>query len=82
MAYWRESRSDGIYGIPGHLLRSGAGGDARFVGKADETTLSWLATPELELSASLAFFWPGAFIRETGLDRTIRVIGLESNFRF
>lgn len=82
MAYWRQSKGDGIYDIPGHLIRSGAGSDARFIGKEAEATLSWLATPELELSASLSFFQPGAFIRETGPARTIRMIGLESNFRF
>ncbi|OHT19280.1 hypothetical protein BHE75_01265 [Sphingomonas haloaromaticamans] len=82
MAFWRESTGDGIYDIPGHLIRSGEGSDARFVGKEAEATLSWLATPELEISASLSFFKPGAFIRDTGPARTIRMIGLESNFRF
>ncbi|SFG49489.1 Alginate export [Novosphingobium sp. CF614] len=82
MAYWRESRGDGIYDIPGHLLRSGRGSSARFIGKQAEATVSWLVTPELELSASLSAFAPGAFIRDTGSARTIHMLGLESNFRF
>jgi hypothetical protein len=81
MAYWRQSKGDGIYDIPGHLIRSGRGSDARFIGKQAEATVSWTVMPELELSASLSAFVPGAFIRETGSARTIHMLGLEANFR-
>jgi hypothetical protein len=82
MAYWRQSRGDGIYDTPGHLLRAGGPTDARFIGKEAELGVEWQATPELTLSASVGAFLPGAFVRETGRDRTIRMLGLESNFRF
>ncbi len=82
MAYWRQSKGDGIYDIPGHLIRSGRGSNARFIGKQAEATISWTVMPELELSASLSAFRPGAFIRQTGSARTIHMLGLESNFRF
>jgi hypothetical protein len=32
--------------------------------------------------ASMGAFLPSAFIRETGTDQTIRMVGLESNLRF
>ena len=82
MAYWRYSREDGVYDIPGNLIREGGGSRAKFVGKEVEATLAWQATAELELSASLSAFAPGAFIRETGSAKTIHMLGLESNFRF
>ncbi|MBO9621245.1 MAG: alginate export family protein [Sphingomonas sp.] len=82
MAYWRFSRGDGIYDVPGNLIRTGDGAAARFIGKQAEAVLSWQATPELELSASLSAFAPGAFIRETGPHRTIAMLGFESEFRF
>lgn len=82
MAYWRYSREDGIYDIPGNLIRDAGDSRAKFVGKEVEATLAWQATAELELSASLSAFAPGAFIRETGSAKTIRMLGLESNFRF
>jgi hypothetical protein len=82
MAYWRQSRGDGIYDIPGHLLRAANGTNARFIGKQAEASLSWQATPELELSGSLSAFAPGGFIRATGPAKTIHMLGLESNFRF
>jgi len=82
MAYWRESRRDGIYDIPGHLLRSGRTAQARFVGKQIEATLAWQATAELGLSGSLSAFEAGRFLHETGPARTSTMIGLESNLRF
>jgi hypothetical protein len=81
-AYWRYSRADGVYDIPGNLLRAAGDSRARFIGTEVEATVAWQATAELELSASISAFAPGAFIRETGSDRTIHMLGLESNFRF
>lgn len=82
MSYWRYATADGVYDIPGHLLRAPGDSKARFIGKEAEVTLAWQATAELELSTSFSLFAPGAFIKETGPARTIRLIGLESNFRF
>ncbi|MET0374598.1 MAG: alginate export family protein [Rhizorhabdus sp.] len=82
MAYWRFSRHDGIYDIPGNLIRDGDDAWARFIGSEVEAVLDWQATPELELSTSLSAFGPGAFIRQTGPARTIVMLGLEANFRF
>ncbi|QGP81122.1 alginate export family protein [Sphingobium sp. CAP-1] len=82
MAYWRYARSDGIYDIPGNLVRAAGTSRARFIGKEAEATLSWQATAELELSTSLSLFAPGAFIRQTGPARTIAMTGFEANFRF
>jgi hypothetical protein len=81
-AYWRQSTGDGVYDIPGHLLRASGGSTARFVGKEAEASVEWRATAELTLGASLSYFRSGAFLRETGFARTIRMTGLEANFRF
>lgn len=82
MAYWRYSRGDGVYDIPGNVIRAPGDATSRFIGKQVEASLSWQATPELELSTSLSAFAPGAFVRQTGPARTITMLGLESNFRF
>ena len=81
-AYWRYSTADGVYDIPGNLIRDTSDSKARFIGKEAEATIAWQATSEWELSASLSAFAPGTFIRETGLAKTITMLGLESNFRF
>lgn len=82
MAYWRYSRADGVYDVPGNLLRAPGTSKARFIGKEIEATLAWQATSELELSTSLSAFDAGRFLEETGSGRTIGMLGLESNFRF
>ncbi len=82
MAYWRQSRGDGVYDIPGNLIRAPGAATARFIGKQAEVALAWQATPELELSTSLSAFVPGGFLRQTGPARTTGLWGLEANFRF
>lgn len=80
--YWRQSRGDGIYDMPGHLLRPGDGSGARWVGRETELSIEWQASAELTLAASVSQFRPGAFIRQTGPARRIGMLGLETNFRF
>jgi hypothetical protein len=82
MAYWRYARNDGIYDIPGNLIRTADDSRARFIGKEAEATVAWQITSELELSTSLSLFAPGAVIRQTGPARTTTLIGFEANFRF
>ena len=82
VAYWRESTRDGIYAIPGFLVRGGKTSDARFIGKEAELAVSWQANPKLNLTASLSAFVPGRFIRETGPARTIKMLGAQTTFRF
>lgn len=82
VAYWRESRRDGIYNIPGFLVRSGRNATERFIGKQAELAIAWQATPELNLSGQISAFDPGAFIRATGPAKTIRMAGTAANFRF
>lgn len=81
-AFWRQSTADGIYGVPGNLVRSGKGSDAHFIGNQIELSVAWQATAELNLSASLSAFEPGRFISETGPAQTITLISVMANFRF
>lgn len=80
--YWRESMRDGIYSMPGMLVRSGQGSTARAIGSQLELSVAYQATPELNLSASVNAFYPGAFIRETGPARTLRTMSATATFRF
>lgn len=81
-AYWRQSSGDGVYDIPGHVLRGAGGSVARHVGTQAEIALSWRASRELTLGASASWFGAGRFLRETGLATPIRMTGLEANWRF
>lgn len=81
-AFWRQSKGDGIYNVPGILLRSGSDSATRFIGKQFELAAAWQATPELNLSASASVFDPGSFIQDTGPARPIRMVSATANFRF
>lgn len=81
-AFWRQSTNDGIYAIPGIVLRRGSDSKARFIGKQFELATAWQATPELNLSASASVFDAGDFIRDTGPARSIRMASATANFRF
>jgi hypothetical protein len=76
--FWRESRGDGIYDIPGNLIRPAGGSDARHIGDQIEISAGWQASTLLSFSASLSAFRPGAFIRDTGPARTIHMVGAEA----
>lgn len=81
-SFWRESTADGIYAIPGSVVRSGNISNARHVGEEGELTVAWQATAELNLAASLSALRPGAFIRETGPSRTQTLAAAMATFRF
>lgn len=76
--FWRESRGDGIYDLPGQLIRPAGGSRARHIGDQVEISASWQASELLSFAASLSAFRPGAFIRDTGPARTIHMVGAEA----
>ncbi|WP_448664776.1 alginate export family protein [Sphingomonas sp. CJ20] len=82
MRYWRQSRGDGVYGIPGNLLRSGRGSRARDVGDQVELLLEWQADSALAFSASASVFRAGRFLRDTGPARPIHMAAFETSYRF
>lgn len=82
LTYWRARRADGIYQLPGQLLREAGGSDMRHIGEQVEISLAWQASTIVSLSVSASLFTPGAFLRETGPARPIRMFGAESLLRF
>nr|WP_249158716.1 alginate export family protein [Bradyrhizobium tropiciagri] len=81
IAYWRQSRGDGIYGIAGNLLRAGNRSDALHIGDQQEVVLNWHPHPLVNVLASYSLFEPGEFIRQTGPAQTIHMIGFEVMYR-
>lgn len=81
VAYWRASRRDGVYDVPGQLLRTGAA-NARFIGAQTEAVLGWQVSSVFSAGLSASLFLPGGFIRETGRARTIGMVGFETMMRF
>lgn len=80
--YWRQSTRDGVYEVPGQLLRRSGGSRARFIGTQIESVVDWQLAPALSLSASYSIFAAGRFLEETGPAETIHMLGLETRYRF
>ena len=76
--FWRESRGDSLYDIPGGLIRPAGGGDARHIGDQIEISAGWQASALLSFTASLSAFRPGSYIRDTGPARQIHMVGAEA----
>lgn len=79
--FWRESRGDGIYDIPGGLIRPSGGSDARHIGDQVEISAGWQGNALLSFTASLSAFRPGPYIRDTGPARTIHMVGAEATLK-
>ena len=80
--FWRESRGDGIYDIPGQLIRAAGDSRARHIGDQVEISAGWRASKILSFAVSLSAFRAGAFIKDTGPARTIRMAGAEAMLKF
>lgn len=82
IAYWRANRGDGVYNVPGQLIRAPGDARSRFIGTQAEAVVGWQASEILSFGVSLSLFRPGDFIRQTGPARTIHMIGSEAMLRF
>lgn len=82
VSYWRAAQADGVYDIPGREIRSAEGSSARHIGDQFELVASWKASETVSFTGSLSLFRAGAFLKETGLDRPIHMVGLEVLLKF
>ena len=80
--FWRTQRDDGLYGVPGNLLRSGEGTHARFVGHSPGLEIEWQTTPHLSFTADLSTFPAGAFLKEAPPDRMISYFAAWTTYKF
>jgi hypothetical protein len=62
-AFWRQSVHDGVYAVPGVLLRPGNADQARYLGTQFEVFAAWQVDRHLSLNATFARFWAGDFFR-------------------
>ncbi len=60
-AFWRENVDDGVYGVPGSLLRPGDAQQGRYLGWQYEGFVSWKADRHVTLTASVGYFDTGSF---------------------
>jgi hypothetical protein len=62
-AFWRESVADGVYSVPGTLLRQGTPGQGTYLGTQVEGYVTWQADHHLSLNLTAAYFAVGTFFQ-------------------
>jgi Alginate export len=81
-AFWRESTNDGLYNVPGFLLRPGFGNPESYLGTQVEGYASWKANRHLSFNATVAEFWTGAFFAQSQPGRDITYAALWADYKF
>ncbi|BCS32605.1 alginate export family protein [Luteitalea sp. TBR-22] len=82
LVLWRHSLRDGLYDIPGALLRAGATSDTRFVGHQPGLEVTVDLAPRTTATFNVATFVPGPFLRDTGHARHIGYFASWVTYRF
>ncbi|HEY0255683.1 MAG TPA: alginate export family protein, partial [Kofleriaceae bacterium] len=63
--FWRQSLSDGVYGLTGALLRPAGPHDGRFMGTQAEALATWKPDRHITIGATVSQFYASALLRNT-----------------
>ena len=79
---WRENVNDGVYAVPGFLIRAADGNRARYVGDRPGTEVRWQANRHLWFQADYGIFYAGRFLKETQPGRNLNYWALWAGYKF
>jgi hypothetical protein len=79
---WRENALDGVYSVPGSLIRPADNSQARFVGHRPGTELQWQVDRHLWFQADYGIFYAGRFLKETQPGRNLNYWALWAGYKF
>lgn len=79
---WRQSVEDGVYAVPGFLIRAADGSKARYVGNRPGTQIRWQMTRHLWFQGDYGIFYAGRFLKETQPDRNLNYWALWAGYKF
>jgi hypothetical protein len=79
---WRENVRDGVYSVPGSLIRPAGNSQARFVGHRPGTELRWQVDRHLWFQADYGIFYAGRFLKETQPGRNLNYWALWAGYKF
>jgi hypothetical protein len=79
---WRENVNDGVYAVPGFLIRAADGSRARFVGHRPGGEIRWQANRHLWFQADYGIFYAGRFLKETQPGRNLNYWALWAGYKF
>jgi len=79
---WRESLEDGVYAVPGFLIRAADGSRARYVVNRPGTPIRWQANSHLWFQADSGIFYAGKFLKQTQPGRNLNYWALWAGYKF
>ncbi len=79
---WRQSLDDGVYNVPGSLIRAGNASDARYVGNRPGTQIHWQKTRHLWFQGDYGIFYAGRFLKQTQPGRNLNYWCLWTGYQF
>jgi hypothetical protein len=79
---WRESVEDGVYAVPGFLIRASDGSHARYVGNRPGTEIRWQANHHLWFQGDYGIFFAGPFLKQTQPGRNLNYWALWAGYKF
>ena len=80
--YWRESLLDGVYNVPGSLIRASGNSRARYVGNRPGIEVRWDATRHLWFQGDYGIFYAGPFLKETQPGRNLNYWAVWTGYKF
>jgi Alginate export len=80
--YWRQSLEDGVYSVPGFLIRAADGSRARFVGNRPGGEVRWQVNRHLWFQGDYGIFYAGSFLKETQPGRNLNYWAAYAGYKF
>jgi hypothetical protein len=79
--FWRYSRNDAVYGLPGNIAVPPSSTASSYVGTALDVNLTWQIQRHLSFQASYVHFFTGSYIHEAG-GRDVDYVSTTISFLF
>ena len=79
---WRESLDDGVYAVPGFMIRAAGTSRARYVGDRPGAEIKWQANRHLWVQGDYGVFYAGKFLKETQPGRNLNYWAIWTGFKF
>jgi hypothetical protein len=80
--YWRQSLQDGVYSVPGSLIRAADGSQARYVGNFPGIEVRWQRSQHLWFQGDYGIFYAGPFLRQTQPGRNLNYWAAYAGYEF
>ena len=79
---WRQSLDDGVYAVPGFLIRAADGSRARYVGNRPGTEIRWQTNRHLWFQGDYGIFHAGKFLKATQPGRNLNYWAVWAGYKF